>query len=90
MIRAAQAHWQANQATISLAQVEGFIRQILGWREFVRALYWEKCPSIGAPTFSGPSDPCPVFSGMEKPAWPAYVTPFDSLWSTPMPTISSG
>ncbi|WP_416886203.1 cryptochrome/photolyase family protein [Marinospirillum sp.] len=45
VIRAAEAHWQAHQDVISLAQVEGFIRQILGWREYVRALYWEKMPS---------------------------------------------
>ncbi|NKF52727.1 cryptochrome/photolyase family protein [Shewanella sp. WXL01] len=29
-----------NQHKISLAQVEGFIRQILGWREYVRGIYW--------------------------------------------------
>lgn len=29
---------------IDLAQVEGFVRQILGWREFVRGLYWANMP----------------------------------------------
>ncbi|AZG72279.1 cryptochrome/photolyase family protein [Shewanella livingstonensis] len=38
------AHWQAHQDDISLAQVEGFVRQILGWREYVRGIYWINMP----------------------------------------------
>jgi deoxyribodipyrimidine photolyase-related protein len=29
---------------IDLAQVEGFVRQILGWREFIRGIYWANMP----------------------------------------------
>ena len=61
VIRAAEAHWQANQATITLAQVEGFIRQILGWREFVRALYWEQMPDYGRVNFWRPIAPARLF-----------------------------
>ncbi len=32
------------QENISLAQIEGFVRQILGWREYVRAIYWLNMP----------------------------------------------
>ncbi|HEY8025292.1 MAG TPA: cryptochrome/photolyase family protein [Burkholderiaceae bacterium] len=39
--RAEQA-WREGKAP--LAAVEGFIRQILGWREFVRGFYWAHMP----------------------------------------------
>ncbi len=29
---------------VSLPQVEGFVRQILGWREYVRCVYWVNMP----------------------------------------------
>ena len=31
--------------TISLSQVEGFVRQVLGWREYIRGLYWKEMPT---------------------------------------------
>ncbi len=33
------------KGAITLAQIEGFIRQILGWREFVRGVYWLNMPT---------------------------------------------
>lgn len=45
----AEAEWQAGRAP--LAAVEGFIRQILGWREFLRgiwALQWPDYPTRNA------------------------------------------
>jgi len=29
---------------INLSQIEGFVRQILGWREYIRGLYWKEMP----------------------------------------------
>jgi deoxyribodipyrimidine photolyase-related protein len=33
--------------TAPLAGVEGFVRQILGWREYVRGIYWTRMPAYG-------------------------------------------
>ncbi len=40
--RAAEAAWRAGHAPLNA--VEGFVRQILGWREYVRGVYWLKVP----------------------------------------------
>ncbi|MBB3801589.1 deoxyribodipyrimidine photolyase-related protein [Xanthomonas arboricola] len=42
VIARAEAAWHHGQAP--LASVEGFIRQILGWREYVRGVYWSQMP----------------------------------------------
>jgi deoxyribodipyrimidine photolyase-related protein len=46
LCRRAEAEWRAGRAP--LAAVEGFIRQIIGWREYVRGVYWLKMPVYGA------------------------------------------
>ncbi len=38
------AEWQARLEEISYAQIEGFVRQIIGWREYMRGIYWAKMP----------------------------------------------
>ncbi len=45
VIDAALAAFEAAEGIITLSQVEGFIRQILGWREYVRGMYWANMPN---------------------------------------------
>jgi deoxyribodipyrimidine photolyase-related protein len=37
-------YWQQHRKEIDIAQVEGFVRQIIGWREYMRGIYWAKMP----------------------------------------------
>ncbi|RYE35625.1 MAG: cryptochrome/photolyase family protein [Sphingobacteriaceae bacterium] len=51
VISQAIMRWQNHQQEISLPQIEGFIRQILGWREYMRGLYWNKMPEFKEKNF---------------------------------------
>ena len=42
VVQAAERAWREGHAP--LASVEGFVRQILGWREYVRGVYWTQMP----------------------------------------------
>ena len=39
------AYYHHNQSEIDISQVEGFVRQILGWREYMRGMYWALMPN---------------------------------------------
>ncbi|MFZ6674864.1 cryptochrome/photolyase family protein [Undibacterium sp. Xuan67W] len=55
----AEAAYQQGHA--SLAAAEGFIRQILGWREYVRGVYWTNMPDYGHHNVFGHSTVLPAW-----------------------------
>jgi deoxyribodipyrimidine photolyase-related protein len=59
VVAAAEAAYRAGAAP--LAAVEGFIRQILGWREYVRGIYWQFMPEYAQRNALGADRPLPGF-----------------------------
>ncbi len=43
ILKAVDAYY-ANAEAIDISQIEGFVRQILGWREYMRGIYWKEMP----------------------------------------------
>lgn len=48
-IKAAEEAYKMGKAPLN--SVEGFIRQILGWREYIRGIYWLKMPEYAKENF---------------------------------------
>lgn len=61
LIEAALEHQRQFSSAISLAQVEGFVRQILGWREHVRGVYWANMPGYSELNALHASRPLPSY-----------------------------
>ncbi len=59
LCRRAEAEYRAGRAPLNAA--EGFIRQILGWREFVRGIYDLQGPAYTAGNHLGATRPLPGF-----------------------------
>lgn len=57
VLRAAEAAHREGHAP--LPGVEGFIRQVLGWREFIRGVYWRFMPELAEANHFGHHRPLP-------------------------------
>jgi deoxyribodipyrimidine photolyase-related protein len=47
----AVSHFNESRNKIPINALEGFVRQILGWREFIRGVYWENMPQYKEKNF---------------------------------------
>lgn len=61
VVDAVISYYYQNQETIELAQVEGFVRQIIGWREYVRGIYWKEMPNYSKMNALENYNPLPDF-----------------------------
>ena len=59
MCRAVEAEYHAGRVPLNAA--EGFIRQIIGWREYVRGIYWLKMPDYAYGNALAATRPLPAF-----------------------------
>jgi deoxyribodipyrimidine photolyase-related protein len=59
VLAAAEAAFRRGQ--VPLASAEGFIRQIIGWREYVRGIYWLKMPEYAETNALEAHRPLPDF-----------------------------
>ncbi|MCS7061708.1 MAG: cryptochrome/photolyase family protein [Anaerolineae bacterium] len=56
---AAEQRWRDGRAPLN--SVEGFIRQVIGWREFMYAVYWREMPALRGMNALGAVRPLPAF-----------------------------
>lgn len=60
VVRRVEAAWRARGSEqLPLASVEGFVRQVLGWREFIRGVYWHDMPGLKQANHFGFDRPLP-------------------------------
>ncbi len=76
----AEAQYHKGQAPLNA--VEGFIRQIIGWREFIRGIYWRFMPDYAGHNFLNAQRPAtPISIVWHKPLPPRVITLMPIIFS---------
>ena len=55
------SYYKEHSDRIHISQAEGFIRQIIGWREYMRGIYWMKMPEYASMNHLDNQNPLPDF-----------------------------
>ena len=61
VIEAAVNAWDKKKSKIEIQQIEGFVRQILGWREYMRGIYWALMPDLASMNYFNHANALPDF-----------------------------
>jgi deoxyribodipyrimidine photolyase-related protein len=75
VVEAATAEAEKRPDAIPLSSLEGFVRQIIGWREFMRGMYWANMPAYAEANHLGHERGLPHFfwDGKTKMACMAHA-----------------
>ncbi len=61
VINRAISEWENRKEAIEFHQLEGFVRQIIGWREYMRGIYWLKMPGYETMNFFNNEEKLPTW-----------------------------
>lgn len=59
VVQTVEQAWRHDAERVHISQAEGFIRQILGWREYMRGVYWAEMPTYETLNFFDHQQPLP-------------------------------
>ena len=56
-----ESYYRSHKEQLHISEVEGFVRQILGWREYMRGIYWKEMPAYSKKNSLENQRPLPDF-----------------------------
>jgi deoxyribodipyrimidine photolyase-related protein len=61
VVKTVMNYYRQHEDDIHISQVEGFIRQVIGWREYMRGMYWAFMPEYKTKNELNNHNPIPDF-----------------------------